>query len=270
MNKIPPEPTAPDAEALSPAGQDSASHAGHRERLRLRYQQEGLGGFAPHEILEMLLTYAIPRVDVNPIAHRLLQHFGTLPAVLEADMQELQQVEGIGAAAAVLISSLVPMFRRYEQEKRLPRLNLNNYEQLTGYCRSLFLGAREEKCFCLCLDSHQQLLAAEEMASGTPSEVSVSPRTVVSALLRHNAVGAVLTHNHPGLLCQPSQEDVDLTLRIAALLGGMGITLYDHVIVAGEKACSLVRDGYIARPRADAAAEAAESVLPPIPGRRRS
>ena len=90
-------------------------HAGHRERLRRRFDQEGLNGFAPHEALELLLTFALPRIDTNGLAHALIRRFGSLGEVLEASKAELTQVEGIGPRAATLITMMVPLLRMYEQ-----------------------------------------------------------------------------------------------------------------------------------------------------------
>ena len=112
-------------------------HAGHRERLRRRFGQEGLNGFAPHEALELLLTYALPRVDTNGLAHALIRRFGSLGAVLEASQADLTQVEGIGPRAAALITLMLPLFRMYQQEKLKPRLCLDNYGGLSAYSRKL-------------------------------------------------------------------------------------------------------------------------------------
>lgn len=218
-------------------------HDGHRERLRNRYRKEGVDGFSPHEVLELLLTYAIPRVNTNPIAHQLMNHFGSFHAVLEAAPEELEKVPGMGPQSSLLISMLLPIFRVYEQERLLPRLRLNTYPELAAYCRTLFLGALNEQIYVLCFDARLRLLATELIASGTPDEVTVIPRLIVSTLMRHNAVGAVVTHNHPSGSPLPSQEDVDMTAGIQALLGGVGVRLYDHVLIAGEQDFSFHRNG---------------------------
>ena len=208
-------------------------HAGHRERLRRRFDKEGLGGFAPHEALELLLTYAIPRVDTNGLAHALIRRFGSLGAVLDASKTDLMQVEGIGNRAATLLAMMVPMFRMYEQEKLTPRLCLGNYGDLAAYCRTLFLGAGVEQFYVLCLDAKLNLLSAVLLSQGTPSEVSVQPRMVVQELIRRNAMGAVICHNHPSGSVTPSYEDVRLTQEIQHILESMSIRLYDHIVVSG-------------------------------------
>ncbi|MBR1585737.1 MAG: hypothetical protein IJ662_09375 [Clostridia bacterium] len=217
-----------------------SEHTGHRERLRLRYKREGMNGFAPHEVLELLLTYAIPRVDTNPIAHSLISRFGSLHGVLEASQAELEQVDGIGPNAATLISMLLPVLRMYEQEKMMPRRKLGTYAELAAYCRTLFLGVNCEQFYLLCFDAKLQLIATVRLSSGTPTEVSANPRLIVQELMRHNAVGAVLTHNHPSGSPLPSNEDLELTMEIQAILRGVGIRLIDHIIIAGMQDHSIL------------------------------
>ena len=250
-------------------------HEGHRERLRQRYKKEGLASFLPHEALELLLTYAIPRIDTNPLAHRLIGKFGSFSAVLEASPAELQQVEGVGPQAATLLSMMLPVLRMYQQEKLLPRHRLNVYDDLAAYCRTLFLGVGIEKFYVLCLDTKLQLLASVMISQGTPSEVSVQPRMVLQELMRHNATGAVICHNHPSGSMKPSQEDVALTLEIQHILSSVGIRLYDHVIVCGNRDYSFnahhLLDGVAEIPAAppDALPAAAERAIGIAPARKK-
>lgn len=220
-------------------------HDGHRDRLRRRYQAEGLGGFAAHEILELLLTYAIPRVDVNPIAHRLIEHFGSLHGVMEASVEELTHVEGIGEKTAVFLTMLLPVFRAYEMEKRQPKLCLKNYGELIQYCRALFVGARNEQLYLLCFDAQMQLQAARLIATGTPAEVSVIPRQMMQVLIRYNSVSAVMVHNHPSGSARPSAYDMELTAMLERALSGVGIRLNDHIIIAGEAEYSFFLNGML-------------------------
>lgn len=217
---------------------DGEDHAGHRERLRARFRREGLAGFAPHEVLELVLTYAIPRVDTNAIAHALIRRFGSLASVLEASPEELEQVAGVGPRASALISLMIPLMQKYEQEKLLPCQQLNTYAELAAYCRTLYLGVGHEQFYVLCFDAQLHLLAACRLADGTPGEVSVAPRMVLRELLRRDAMGAVISHNHPSGQPLPSEEDVAITREIHQLLRGAGIRLYDHVLIAGSQSYS--------------------------------
>lgn len=212
-----------------------SEHAGHRKRLRARFQREGLNGFAPHEVLELLLTYALPRIDTNPLAHELIKRFGTLSGVLEATPQELEQVPGIGQQASTLLAMLVPLLRMYEQEKLLPRRRLTTYADLRAYCRTLYLGASCEQFYLLCLDARLNLISVRLLFQGTPNQVRVEPRLVAQELLRCGAVGAVISHNHPSGSALPSREDIEITLAIRDTLEKMDIRLYDHVLIAGNQ-----------------------------------
>ena len=138
-----------------------SEHHGHRERLRQRFERDsGMDSFAPHEALELLLTYAIPRKDTNPIAHRLIDHFGSLHAVLEAPADELTAVPEIGQRAAQLIHMLLPLFRLYENDRLRQRQTLDSYRLVRDYCSSLYHGVTVEKFYLLSLDNRLKLLDA--------------------------------------------------------------------------------------------------------------
>ena len=208
-----------------------SEHEGHRDRLRGRFLRDGnMTGFAPHEALELLLTYAIPRKDVNPIAHSLIDHFGSLHAVLEARQEELTAVLGIGPGAAMLIRMMLPLFRLYENDRLAERKVLSSYREARDYCASLFKGVTEERFYLISLDAGLRIIAARLIAQGTVDEVAVYPREVLGLLLRQNAQGALLTHNHPDRTCEPSREDVDRTLLLDDVMDKVGIRLFDHVI----------------------------------------
>jgi DNA repair protein RadC len=221
----------------------AVEHEGHRQRLRERFESEGLGSFAPHEALELLLTYAIPRRDTNPLAHQLIRHFGSLQTVLEASPQDLLQVKGIGKSAAALIGMQLPLSRMYQLNCLKERICVADRGQLLLYCHSLIGGARNELFYAISLDSRMRVLNASLIAQGDVGEVAVYPRLVLSSLLSVNASGAILLHNHPSGDPAPSGEDAVLTSRIANVLSGVGITLYDHIIVSGGNSYSFRETG---------------------------
>lgn len=225
-------------------------HDGHRERLRERFKKDRGAGFAPHELLELLLTYAIPRVNTNPLAHQLISHFGSFHAVLDAKPEELMQVKGIGPQAAVLLSMFLPLLRQYDREKKRSPQQFKSFGELADYCHTLFIGENNEQLHLLCFDARLRLMADEVIASGTPDQVSATPRLIVQALMRHNAVGCVLVHNHPSGSPFPSPEDIDLTNHLQSILDGLDIRLYDHIIIAGHKEYSFTRDQLMPRDQA--------------------
>lgn len=217
-------------------------HAGHRERLRQRFREQGLSGFAEHEVLELLLTYAIARRDVNPLAHELIAQFGSLAAVLEADVSELMRVNGVGESAAMLISLMPELFGRYERSMQGKRPVVSNMEEARAYCRSLFFGAHEEMVYVLCLDKHGRVIHPALLRRGTIDEVAIYPREVVEMVIRYHAHAVLLTHNHPGGDVMPSRADYDVTRRISVALAGIGVPLVDHLILSDEAMFSMKRE----------------------------
>ena len=241
-------------------------HAGHRERLRRRFRQAGLEAFAPHEVLELLLTYAIPRRDTKPIAYALINHFESLHAVLQASAEDLMTVEGIGENAATLISLMMPLFRAYRRSVEATVDVISNYFQAVRYCEALFEGERFEKFYVICLGTGMKRLNTVLISSGDVTEVRVYARHVVSALTQCGALGALITHNHPSGLAKPSEEDIALTNSIAQLLDGMGIKLYDHIIAAPTETFSFRRGGLLGMDTGTAtrAAQHFEQILPAV------
>jgi len=218
-------------------------HAGHRQRLRDRYARAGFDGFAPHEVLELLLTYAIPRRDTKPIARALLGRFGSLAGVLAAEKAELMAVPGIGEQAATLLTMLLPLMRLYQQSQLEQMPDLSRAEQRRAYCRALLMGERYERLYVLALDASGRLLGKRLISSGDEGETAVYPRLIVSALLRAGAAGAVLCHNHPDGNSAPSRADIEMTKALAHMLRPLGIALHDHLIVGADSCLSLAAQG---------------------------
>ena len=219
-------------------------HKGHRDRLRERYLREGLDNFEDHQVLELLLFQAIPRLDTNPIAHRLMQRFGSVSAVLEGDPKDLAAVEGVGANAAAFLSMIPQVTRRYFLDRiRHTRKPLNTSEAAAEYLVPLMAGRSEEVFYVICLDSQLRVLYPSLISEGTVKDAYVHPRHVVEAAVRHKAAAVVLAHNHPAGTVKPSNHDHSITRRLVQALGGIDIKVVDHVIVAGEQFYSFAREG---------------------------
>ncbi len=218
-------------------------HEGHRRRLRERFRLEGLEGFAPHEALELLLFYARIRGDVNPLAHRLLDTFGSLKGVLEAPVDQLCAVEGVGEETATLIAMMVPMFRQYEKCLCDSAECLSNYREVTNYCSALLKGLRKERLYVICVSSRSRVLGQRIVAEGSLGEVQAYPRLVVETALNHNAFGVILCHNHPGGVAFPSPSDVNTTRNLEKVLARLDIRLVDHIIVGDDGAYSMIAHG---------------------------
>lgn len=226
--------------------ESSNIHDGHRARLRSRFLNDGLDGFEDHQVLELVLFFGIPRADTNPIAHRLMRRFGSLSAVLEADPKDLASVEGMGEKAAAFLTLIPQVTRRYFHD-RVGRDSpqLTNSETVTEYLVPLMAGRPEEVFYVLCLDSRCRVLVPALLAEGTVKEAHVHPRHVVEEALRHRAASVTLAHNHPAGTAKPSNADHQLTTVLVRALGAIGIPVLDHIIVAGERTYSFVREGVL-------------------------
>lgn len=223
---------------------DASIHKGHRERLKARFLEEGLDNFTDIQALELLLFYAIPQKDTNPIAHALLDHFGSLSRVLEADVEELKKVPGISDHSATLLA-LVTELGRYYQVDCAQRVEvLTTLDACGAYLVPRFFGRSNETVFLLCLDAKCKVLCCKEIGEGSVNSTSISIRKVVETALSANATTVVLAHNHPSGVVLPSSEDVQTTRRIAAALSAVEVHLADHIVVAEGDYVSMVQSGY--------------------------
>lgn len=218
-------------------------HDGHRQRMRERFRREGLDGFADHEVLELVLFDCIPNGNVNPLAHELLDTFGSLHGVLEARADQLMAVKGVGERTAAHLASLLPLFRRYQQSVCADRTRIQNRSQASAYCLALLSGWRTERFYLLSLNGDMELMGTRLIAEGSLTEVSAYPRLVVEAALNHNAHSVVFCHNHPGGSLRPSADDIQTTLLLRGILEPMGIAVLDHIIVADGQVYSMMQQG---------------------------
>ncbi|MDD6878359.1 MAG: JAB domain-containing protein [Clostridiaceae bacterium] len=211
-------------------------HKGHRARLRDRFLKSGLDGFEAHQVLELILFSAIPRRDTNEIAHRLLQRFGSLPAVLDADVRELTSVEGVGPSAAYLLTLFRAVARRYMLDSAAPNpdaVYLLCAQDACRYVQNLFIGCRTEVCYALLLNSRRRVIACRRVEGGSIDSLRLNPQWVASFLFDNHAASVILAHNHPGAPAEPSPGDAAVTEKVAACLSVLGGALLDHII-AGE------------------------------------
>ena len=219
----------------SPESADLSGLKDHRKRLRERFLKSGLAGFHDHEILELLLTYAIPQKDVKPTAKELLRKFGNnLASVLDAPIDALQrEVNGIGEYTAILINFVPRLFDAYQASRWAPRETFGSTQSAVSYLRAQ-LGTLRNEVFCvLALDSQNNLIAAEQVQRGSVNRTAVFPRLVAEASLKHRATAVILAHNHPGGSPTPSAADRQLTKRLKNMLADLDIVVHDHIIVAG-------------------------------------
>ena len=218
-------------------------HDGHRQRMKERFLAEGLDNFSDIQVLELLLFYAVPRQDTNPIAHALLERFGTLAQVLETPVAELEKVKGVGHNAAVLLNLSTELGRRYQVSRMMQTRILASVEECGKYLVPRFFGRTKETVFLLCLDAKCKVLCCKEVGEGSINSAGISIRKIAETALAYNATTVILAHNHPSGLALPSGEDVQTTHRVAAALNAVEISLADHIVVADGDYVSMVQSG---------------------------
>ena len=221
-------------------------HAGHRQKMMDRFiHDKGFENFADHQILELLLFYAHAQKDTNPVAHNLLDTFGSLKGVLEARPEQLMQVPDVGKQAATLISMIVPLTRVWHRCAMEEPSRISNSREAEDYCLSVLAGERTERFYVISLNAQCRVLGRRKISEGSLSEVSAYPRMVMETALNYNAHSVLLCHNHPGGTCAPSPEDIASTLQLQRLLNGVGILVLDHIIVANDRTYSMIQHGDI-------------------------
>lgn len=214
-------------------------HDGHRKRVREKYFSNGIDSLADHEVLELLLFYANRRGDTNPTAHRLIEKFGSLSAVFEADREELESVEGVGEVASTLVTLIPQLFRRYEADKVSSVKEILSAEDAKKFVSPHFFGLKEEHVYLVCLDIRHRVRNAMFLGEGALDFANIDVRKIIKTALNINAYSVIIAHNHPGGVAAPSKADVEATRALADALKPAGIRLYDHIIVTDTESFSM-------------------------------
>lgn len=207
-------------------------HQGHRERLRKKFCQ---GTLEDHELLELLLFYSIPRQNTNEIAHELLLRFGSLDAVMNADIEALQTVGGIGETSAIQIKAVADIMSRCARSRTDHRHLLSSFSELEAYLHALFIGSAREKTFLLLFNAANRLICCDMLGEGDATRTPICLRQIVSLSLQKNAAAAVLAHNHAVGLVLPSETDRIATEQISEALGNVGVRFIEHYIVTPDR-----------------------------------
>ena len=225
---------------------------GHRERIKEKFLKNGIDGFAEYEILELLLTYCIPRKDTKPIAKDLLNKFKTLDNVFKADFDKLSVIDGLGnnsIAFLKLIGDLPSIIYKDElkNKKLIDRetLKILNKDILLNYLRNKIGYEEIEKFYVIYLSSSNEVIEFEENSVGTLDRSSVYPREIYKKIINLNAKSIILAHNHPSDNITPSKSDIELTNEIAKGLKNFGALLIEHIIITKNSYFSFLEEGLI-------------------------
>lgn len=219
-------------------------HKGHRERVKQKFLKNGFSPSTPdHEILEMLLFYSIARQDTNPIAHNLLNHFGSLTQLLEARPEDIMQVKGVSEHTAVLIKMMLPIMQRYiERKGEKNKITLDDYREFTQYVMDLYFGKTNEVAMLFLFNNKRELIGKEVIGVGEIDSVSISNRKVIEIILKYSANGVILAHNHPNGFAVVSKEDRLVTQNIKEAVRSVDAHLIDHLVIANGTYFSMRND----------------------------
>ncbi len=210
-------------------------HKEHRLRFKAKFRKEGLDVFEPHEVMELLLFYAIPKQDTNEVAHKLINHFGSVSAVFDAPYEELIKVAGIKEHSATLLKLIPEIGAYYNLDKVKRGETFANIEKIAEYCVYKYLKENEEKLEIILFDPEMHMLGTETLAEGSQCSVDINVELVGKMVFGYNASGFILVHNHPSGVVRPSDADVELTKYIHSAMKPFGKVLIEHLIVAGNK-----------------------------------
>ena len=210
-------------------------YIGHRERTIKKFLTYGHEIFADYEFLEFMLMCALPRIDVKPIAKRLLSEFGSLSGVLTADPKELMKIKGIKNHATIFLKMVLAASQRLSLEKLKEGPILKDWISLINYCQMTYANETIEKMYILFLDQGLRLIHSEMHQKGSIDTIPVYPREILKRALDLNASSVVMMHNHPSGDANPSKEDIEATKEVRRLLEIVGIDFIDHLIVGKGK-----------------------------------
>ncbi|HOS78031.1 MAG TPA: DNA repair protein RadC [Syntrophales bacterium] len=216
---------------------------GHRKRLKERYQAQGLSGFQDYEALELFLTYAIPRGDVKLLAKTLIAHFGSLKAVFDAEIAELETVKGVKRHTAILLKLSKELAGAYLKEQARERSQISCTQELYDYCLMVMGGLKDEQFRVIYLDAQNRIIDSELIEEGIVNQAVVYPRKVIERALKKKASALILAHNHPSGHVRPSDADVRLTKSVQDTARLLDILVHDHIIIGENRFFSFREEG---------------------------
>lgn len=222
-------------------------HDGHRNRLRELAFKNNFKNMEQHQLLELLLSYVIPRKDTNPIAHRLIKKFGSFTGVLDASKEDLVQVDGVGNTTASFIASLKHFFYAYNAGKINSFSKITNVKEAVEYTEKLFKGKNIEEFYIICIDGANNVKVCENISTGSANKANVDIKKVVEIVYKSNATNVIIAHNHPDGTSRPSFADDKLTKAILTTLALSNINLLDHIIISKTDYFSYRNSGLVSR-----------------------
>ncbi|MBO5091068.1 MAG: DNA repair protein RadC [Clostridia bacterium] len=215
-------------------------HEGHRGRLKERFLEQGIDSFEPHNILELLLFYSIPRKDTNEIAHELLKSFGTLKGVFDADFNDLIKVDGIKENSATLLKLIPAIARAYATDKYSSNYIFDTAEKVGDFFLDKYVGEKNEIIYLLLLNNKFEMLDIVKLHEGCVNSAQISPRKVIDLVVKYNASMIILAHNHPDGNAYPSIEDIQTTADLMSTFSAVDVRLLEHYVISNNEYYTII------------------------------
>ncbi len=216
---------------------------GHRKRLQKKFTTAGIEALHEYEALELLLTYVIRRQDVKPQAKALLEKFGSLKGILDAESDDLERVAGIGGRSALLLRLIKEIASLYLKQRALEKKQVSCTTELLDFCRTKMGGKKDEEFCVIYLDAQNQIIEFETIQKGIVNQAVVYPRQVLESALKKKASAIILAHNHPSGHIRPSDADIRLTKSIQETAKVLDILVHDHIIIGENRFFSFREEG---------------------------
>ncbi len=217
-------------------------HEGHRQRLLNLVISSGIDNVSEIQALEFTLSYIYPRGDTNPLAHRLLNKFGTYADVLDADVNDLQTVLGVGERAAKLITQLPELFHYYTCSRLKEKALLNSKAAMFDFCELILRLSRVEELYIVALDANMRLKGYRRLAKGAINMVGIKQNEIKKFLNTYTPSYVFLMHNHPGGYCLPSKQDKTANQNLSQMFMFLGVNFIDHFIIGSDGIASIGED----------------------------
>lgn len=224
---------------------EEKDHIGHRRRLRGRFLKSGADSLSDYEIIELLLTFALPRKDTKPIAKELLRTFKSLEGVFEAPTEELLKVPGIGENTAFLIKFFLEAPSFYLKDKIRKKEYLHSAKDVLKYLQHSMKSLKNEVFKVIFLNAKNEIIHTETLHEGTLNQSIVYPRKIIEKALKYNASSLIFVHNHPSGHAKPSPQDREITRNLVFAARMMDMDVYDHIIIGHNDYYSFAEQGDI-------------------------
>jgi DNA repair protein RadC len=229
-----------------PQNEEVPHYVGHRKRLKESFCRTGLDSFKDYEVVELILTYALAQKDTKPLAKDLLRAFGSLRGIVEAPLEKLTEVKGLGEHSALLFKLIKAASERYLKDRFVKSQNvITSPGDLLSYCQSKMGWLKDEQFRMIYLNTRNQVIEEEVLQEGTVDQTVVYPRKVMESAIRLKATALILVHNHPGGSPYPSPEDRELTRTLTQAARNLQIKVHDHLIIGREGHFSFLENNLI-------------------------